>query len=152
MILIGGGGHTSLNFEEGKTIIEETEPTVSSENCSGTARCITGIVTKIIDGDTIDIDSQSIRFALASAPELNEHEGVESRNFIQTICPVGSSVLVDEDDSQTEGSYDRMIGVVYCNGVNLNSELLDANLGYLAEQFCDSSEFAEESWAQKHGC
>ena len=149
MILVGGGGHTSLDFED-NTIIEE--PSVSSENCSGTARCIAGVVTKIIDGDTIHVDSKSIRFALTSAPELSGYGGIESRDFIQTICPVGSDVIVDEDDSQTEGSYDRMIGVVHCNGVNLNSELLDANLGYLADQFCDSSEFAEEPWAQKHGC
>ena len=155
MIVIGGGGHTSLDFEDNTVIEDETiieEPTVSSENCSGTARCITGTVTKIIDGDTIHVDSQSIRFALASAPELSGYGGVDSRNFIETICPVGSAVLVDEDDSQTEGSYDRIIGVVFCNGVNLNAELLDANLGYLADQFCDSSEFANDLWAQKHGC
>ncbi len=156
MILIGGGGHTSLDFENEKTIIEElkqTEPTQSlSDDCSGTARCITGTVTKIIDGDTIHVDGQSIRFALASAPELSGYGGVESRNFIQTICPVGSDVIVDEDDSQTGESYGRMIGVIYCNGMNLNQELLDADLGYLADQFCDSSEFASDPWAQKHGC
>jgi len=121
-------------------------------DCLGTARCIVGVVTRIIDGDTIHVDGKSVRFALSSAPELSGFGGVESRNFIQTICPVGSSVIVDEDDSQTEGSYDRMIGVVYCNGVNLNAELLDADLGYMADQFCDSSEFAGESWATKHGC
>jgi len=131
---------------------EEPESTLSSQDCSGTARCVAGVVTKIIDGDTIHVDGQSIRFALASAPELSEFGGVESRSFIQTICPVGSSVLVDEDDGQTEGSFGRMIVVIYCNGVNLNSELLDADLGYLEERFCDSSEFAGESWAKKHGC
>jgi len=151
MILIGGGGHTSLNFED-NTVVEKTESAISSEDCSGTARCIVGVVTKIIDGDTIHVDGKSVRFALSSAPELSGFGGVESRDFIQTICPVGSDVIVDEDDSQTEGSYDRMIGVVYCNGVNLNAELLDADLGYLEERFCDSSEFAGESWAQKHGC
>jgi len=156
MILIGGGGHTSLDFENEETIIEEpkqTEPTQSSsENCSGTARCIVGTVTKIVDGDTIHVNGESVRFALASAPELSGYGGVESRNFIQTICPVGSDVIVDEDDSQTEESYGRMIGVIYCNGMNLNQELLDADLGYLADQFCDSSEFASDPWAQKHGC
>ena len=149
MIIVGGGGHTSLDFED-NTIIEE--PGVSSEDCSGTARCISGVVTKIIDGDTIHVDGKSVRFALASAPELSGYGGVESRDFIQTVCPVGSTVLVDEDDSQTEGSYDRIIGVVFCNGVNLNAELLDANLGYLEDRFCDSSEFANDLWAKKHGC
>ncbi|MEE8383959.1 MAG: thermonuclease family protein, partial [Nitrosopumilus sp.] len=109
-------------------------------------------VTKIIDGDTIHVNGESVRFALSSAPELGGFGGVESRDFIDTICPVGSDVIVDEDDSQTGGSYGRIIGVVYCNGVNLNSELLDADLGYLENQFCDSSEFAEEPWAIKHGC
>jgi len=151
MIVIGGGGHTSLDFED-KTIIEETEPTIPSEDCSGTARCITGTVTKIVDGDTIHVNDQSIRFALASAPELSGYGGVDSRNFIQTICPVGSDVIVDEDDGYPEESYGRVIGVIYCNGMNINAELLDADLGYLADQFCDSSEFASESWAQKHGC
>jgi micrococcal nuclease len=153
MIVIGGGGHASLDFENEKTMIEELEPTQSlSDDCSGIARCIVGTVTKIVDGDTIHVDGQSIRFALASAPELSGYGGVESRNFIQTICPVGSDVIADEDDGQTGESYGRMIGVVYCNGMNLNQELLDADLGYLADQFCDSSEFASDPWAQKHGC
>jgi len=155
MILIGGGGHSPLDLERA---IEETiteEPIVEqtlSQNCSGNARCVAGVVTKIVDGDTIHVDGQSIRFALASAPELSGYGGVESRNFIQTICPVGSSVIVDEDDAQTEESYGRMIGVIYCNSMNLNAELLDADLGYLEERFCDSSEFANSPWAQKHGC
>ena len=156
MIVIGGGGHSPLDFENEETMIEEpkqTEPTQSlSDDCSGTARCITGTVTKIIDGDTIHVNGESIRFALASAPELSGYGGVESRNFIQTICPVGSDVIVDEDDSQTGESYGRMIGVIYCNGMNLNKELLDADLGYLENRFCDSSEFGSDSWAQKHGC
>jgi micrococcal nuclease len=121
-------------------------------DCSGNAKCITGIVTKIIDGDTIHVDDQSIRFSLASAPELNGFGGVDSRNFIQTICPVGSKVLVDEDDGQAPEGHSRIIGVVYCNDVILNKELLDANLGYLDSRFCDSSEFGSYSWAQKHGC
>jgi len=125
---------------------------LTSDECSGTARCIIGKVTKIIDGDTIHVNGESVRFALSSAPELGGFGGVESRDFIDTICPVGSDAIVDEDDSQTGESYGRIIGVVYCNGVNLNSELLDANLGYLENQFCDSSEFAGESWAIKHGC
>ena len=58
----------------------------------------------------------------------------------------------DEDDGQIIGSYGRMVGVVYCGDVNLNKEILDANLGYLEVRFCDSSEFASTAWAQKHGC
>ena len=144
--------HFMENCSDMKMDMSNTEMKLISEKCSGIARCIEGFVTKIVDGDTIHVDGKSVRFALSSAPELKGFGGVDSKNFIDTICPVGSDVIVDEDDSQTEGSYGRIIGVVYCNGLNLNQELLDADLGYLENQFCDSSEFAEESWAIKHGC
>ncbi len=141
-----------MNITEPEIKMDMSEMKLTSGKCSGIARCMEGTVSKIIDGDTIHVDGESVRFALASAPELKGFGGVESRDFIDTICPVGSNVLVDEDDGQTSGSFGRVIGVIYCNGVNLNSELLDAGLGFLEERFCDSSEFANDSWAQKHGC
>lgn len=43
------------------------------------------------------------------------------------MCPVGSKALVDEDDGQKEGSFDRVIGLVYCGNENLllNEHLLN---------------------------
>ena len=96
--------------------------------------------------------AKNVRFALSSAPELNESGGINSKKFIENICPVGSTVLVDEDDGQTQGSYGRIIGVIYCNGLNLNEELVDSGLGDLTIRFCDTSEFSNDMWAQKHGC
>ncbi|NIM26006.1 MAG: thermonuclease family protein [Nitrososphaeria archaeon] len=145
-------------IENGIIVVEqtvneiETEEKISDVNCLGNARCISGTVVKIVDGDTIQVDDVAVRFALASAPELRGYGGVESRDFIQTLCPAGSQVIVDEDDSQTKGSYGRLVGVVYCNEINLNKELLDIGLGHLSVQFCDSSEFRYTDWAQKHGC
>ena len=125
---------------------------IPSNDCSGNAECISGTVTSVIDGDTIKVDGQSIRFALSSASELNEMGGDTARKFIEELCSVGYSVLVDEDDGQAEGSYGRIIGVITCNGVNLNEELLDTDLGYLVLEFCSTSEFVNDSWVQKHGC
>jgi micrococcal nuclease len=122
------------------------------QNCSGTAKCVTGTVTKIIDGDTIHVNGQSVRFSLISAPNLEGYGGVDSRNFIQTICPVGSEVLIDEDDGHVLDDHARMVGMVTCNNLILNQELLDANMGHLEIRFCSSSEFANEEWAIKHGC
>jgi len=136
-------------------LLQETESGTSqhsSQDCSGTAGCIIGTVTKIIDGDTIHVDDQSVRFALASAPNLEGYGGVDSKNFIQTICPVGSEVLVDEDDGHVLDDHARMVGMIACNDMILNEELLDASLGHLELRFCSSSEFANESWAIKHGC
>jgi micrococcal nuclease len=134
---------------DGKHFVE----VIDDMQCQGNARCISGgIVTSVIDGDTIIVNGQSVRFALSSAPELSESDGTEAKNFVATLCPVGSSVTVDEDDEQTDGSYGRILAVVHCNGMNLNSELLDSGLGYVDSRFCDTSEFGESSWAQKHGC
>ena len=127
-------------------------PMRSLQDCYGTAKCITGIVTEIIDGDTIHVNEQSVRFALASAPNLEGYGGVDSRNFIQTICPVGSEVLIDEDDGHILDDHSRIVGMITCNDAILNRELLDANLGHLEIRFCSSSEFADEDWAIKHGC
>jgi len=132
--------------------VGSTQPSYPSQDCSGNARCIVGKVTQVIDGDTIKVDEQSIRFALAFAPELNEFGGDTAKEFIEEICPVGSIATVDEDDGQTEGSLGRIVGVIYCNGVNLNEELVDSGLGYLSTEFCDRSEFSSHAWAIKHGC
>ena len=158
---------TDLDFVQGieflvsnKIIAVQTEstqaiptgPGLTQDDCSGNARCFSGKVTQVIDGDTIRINEHSIRFALSSAAELYQANGEKAREFIDTICPVGSVALVDEDDGQTQGSYGRIIGVIYCNGMNLNAELLDANLGHIASEFCKVSEFSSSLWAQKHGC
>ena len=126
---------------DGNTFVEDVGPIATDY-----------FITKIIDGDTVDVNGSPVRFALASAPELSEPGGIEARNFISNLCPTGSFVSVDEDDGQLEGSYGRMIAVIYCNDKNLNAELLDAGLGVLSTEFCGVSEFAQESWAQKHGC
>jgi len=139
---------TVITSDRNEPIVES----VSLVECSGTARCISGKVTNITDGDTINIDEKPVRFALASAPEKYESDGQKATKFIEEICPLGSVATVDEDDGQTQGSYGRILGVVYCNGYNLNSELLDSGLGYILEEFCDTSEFGKSDWIQKHGC
>ncbi len=124
----------------------------STQKCTGDADCFSGKVTKIIDGDTIKVNERSIRFALASAPEINTLEGKVAKDFVASICPVGSSVLVDEDDGQLEGSYGRTLAVVYCNDVNLNEKILESGNAEISTLFCSESEFSDELWAKKFGC
>lgn len=121
-------------------------------SCKGTAACFTATVTKIVDGDTLDVGSIRIRLALTNTPERGQPLYKEATQFTATLCLVGSTVLIDEDDGQTEGSYDRMIAKVYCGSKILNAELLHAGLAVIDTRFCDESEFAIEDWAQKYGC
>ena len=121
-------------------------------SCKGHAECFSGQVTRVIDGDTIVVNDVHVRFALAAAPELSENGGIEAKNFIESLCPVGSNALVDEDDGQTGGSYGRTIAEIYCNNHLVNSALLDQGLGTIDTRFCGVSEFAGENWAKKYGC
>ena len=130
---------------------QSTSP-LPSKGCSGSAGCFTGYVTEIIDGDTIVVDGTHIRLALTSTPELSEAGGDEARQYAEDLCPIGSAVLVDEDDGQTGGSYGRTIGKVYCGDVLLNSILLEKGLAYIDKRFCTDSEFSSEEWAEKYGC
>lgn len=124
----------------------------SKQECKGNARCISGFVTRIVDGDTITVDGQSVRFAIVNTPEFGENDYSQAKNYIENICPVGSQVLVDEDDKQTGGSHGRIIGVIYCNDLNLSQEILEAGHAKVIPSICKKSEFANEDWAQKFGC
>ncbi|MDH3617444.1 MAG: thermonuclease family protein [Nitrosopumilus sp.] len=135
-----------------KTITDPPKYIPKEKQCSGDARCISGFVVRIIDGDTIVVGDKSIRFALVNTPEWGDHDYTQAGAFIEAICPVGSKVLVDEDDGQTEGSHGRIIAKIYCNELILNEEILEVGHAVILKEFCGKSEFTEEPWAQKFGC
>lgn len=120
--------------------------------CSGSASCFTGVVTAVIDGDTIDVGDKRIRFTLVDTPERGEGGYDEARSFTSAICAPGTKVLVDEDDGQLSGSYGRMIAKVYCDGQLINEELLESDNATILTQYCRESEFASEEWASRNGC
>ena len=121
-------------------------------DCRGDAACFYGNVTRIVDGDTIDVDGARVRLAIVNTPEVDEPGYQEAKDFIGRACPVGSEVLVDEDDGQRGGSYGRTIAEVRCGDVNLNEALLENKLAAVDFLVCDRSEFADEEWSDSHGC
>ena len=130
--------------------------------CKGAAACFSGNVTKVVDGDTLDVNGIRIRLSLINTPEIGMKNYTEAKDLALKLCPVGSMALVDQDDGQTRGSYGRMIGEVYCNfkaGVenltltkNISEEELKSGLAEILTKYCASSEFAGELWAKKYGC
>ncbi|MDQ3909546.1 MAG: lamin tail domain-containing protein [Thermoproteota archaeon] len=122
--------------------------------CQGSAGCFEGVVTRIVDGDTLYVRANSsvykVELALTEAPSRGEGFS-ESTAFTRDLC-LGSTVLVDQDDKLLTSADSNTIGVVYCSSSNLNKELLDNGYAGLNMQQCATSEFATESWAQDHGC
>jgi micrococcal nuclease len=96
--------------------------------------------------------------ALVNTPERGENGYTEAIDFVQSVCGIGTQVLVDQDDGQKEGSFDRLIGLVYCgddginNKVSLNELLLGRVYAVIYQDFCSLSEFSSTDWAQKNGC
>jgi len=138
-----------------------TEPSMNNRNsissalCSGNANCFTGTISKVIDGDTVEVDGEiTIRLALINTPELGERGYQEAKDYVSSICGVGEKALVDEDDGQKGGSYGRMIGLVYCgeDQVLSNQLLIENDYAQIFEKYCERSEFSSLNWAQNNGC
>jgi micrococcal nuclease len=123
-----------------------------NQDCLGNAKCIKGQVTQVVDGNTIKVEGQLVQFALSSTPEMYEEKGAEAKEYLEKICPIGSRVLVDEDDGQTMGNFVRIIALVRCNGLILNESLLEENHATLSLELCSISEFSNSDWAKNNGC
>lgn len=127
---------------------------VSSENseCQGNGLCITAMVERIVDGDTIYVDDYKIRLALTNTPEKSDSGFYAATDFTREMCPVGSIVTIDQDDIQKFDKNGRLLANVYCEGKSLNSALLYNGHANILTQYCDNSEFSDENWAQEFGC
>ena len=126
----------------------------SDVECIGSADCLEGIATRIVDGDTLYVRVNSTTYkvdlALTEAPSRTEEMFTESTAFTRDLC-LGSTVLVDQDDMLFT-SNSGVIAVVYCSSSNLNSELLNNGYAELETDQCATSEFADEPWVKGHGC
>lgn len=97
------------------------------------------IVTRVIDGDTIDVDiqlgfdvvlaKQRIRLLGIDTPESrtrNKEEkirGLISKNYVLNTCAVGSTIRLQ---SKKRGKFGRILGIIY-NGddtVSLNDRMV----------------------------
>ncbi len=105
-----------------------------------------GIVSKVIDGDTLDINGTRIRLALVDTPERGQGGFDKAKNFVESLC-LGKKGQLDVDNGQRRGDkYGREVGVVYCDGVNINTKIMANKMAKILTEFCDISEFSKENW------
>ena len=112
--------------------------------------CIEREVTRVIDGDTLDVEGgRRIRLVLVDAPELSESGGPAARDYLTDLC-LGSLALIDEDDFQIgDDPFGRILAVVYCGGTNANAAMISSGRADTYYDFCSASEFGSEAWT---GC
>ena len=130
----------------------ESNPAFKTPKCIGISLCLTDKVITIIDGDTIYVKNYKIRLSLTDTPEKNQAGFSEATSFTKKLCPVGSIIIIDQDDKQKIDAYGRIVAKVTCSDKNLNAELLENGHAVILKQYCSKSEFSSESWAVKFGC
>ncbi len=91
-----------------------------------------GTVSRIIDGDTIEVNpfdlgdhtyrTRRIRIIEYNAPELfsgdDREAGALARDALADILPIGSKVYIETKLDRT--SFDRLLGIVYVEGSDGN--------------------------------
>jgi len=92
---------------------------------------LTGDVTKVRDGDTIEVGKIPIRLNGVSAPEMNEPLGPQSKSFISDLV-MGKRVRCKLDGTKT---YDRWVGICYLNGQDIGATLIGAGLALDCPRF-----------------
>jgi endonuclease YncB( thermonuclease family) len=115
-----------------------------------------GTVTKVIDGDTMDVSGIRIRLVLVDAPEANARDGPDATRHLERLCPVGTKARVIEDRAQPMDDYGRTLAAVWCDGRDLlapvNAEMIRSGHAQLYRRFCRESAFGTEPWALEVGC
>lgn len=92
---------------------------------------IHGIVSEVLDGDTIIVQGHSIRLYGLDAPELDQNSfdgvkiGIMSRDFLKNLIE-GKEVTVEYSK---RGYYGRIIGTVMFRGTNINLLILSSGMG-----------------------
>ncbi len=109
-------------------------------------------VTKVVDGDTIDVDidlgfdisfSSRVRLAGIDTPEsrtadkMEKALGIEAKSFLKHEIESAKSVVIKTEKMDSSEKYGRILGWVYLDGSDksLNEKMIEVGhaWGYLGE-------------------
>ncbi len=86
----------------------------------------TGIVERVIDGDTIVVGNESIRLLGINSPEKGEKYYDEAKNFLEIL--VLNKTVKLEKTKQDKDRYNRKLRYAYIGFTNINLELVKEGL------------------------
>jgi micrococcal nuclease len=138
---------SKINQSENKEYYRIQEIVAQNQNANSSDDIeLEGIVTKVVDGDTLDINGTRIRLAIVDTPERGQPGYDKAKNLVESLC-LGKKGQLDVDSGQRRGDrYGREIGVVYCDGVKVNAKIMENKMARILAEFCDISEFSKENW------
>lgn len=93
-----------------------------------------GVVIKVIDGDTIDVDFdlgfyvhkiERVRLARINAPEMSTPAGPPAKNYLIDLI-AGKPVRITTTAEKSYDKYGRYIAEVWIGDVDVNQKMLDS--------------------------
>lgn len=105
-------------------------------------------VDRVIDGDTIESEAQSIRLLGINTPERGERLYEEAKTFLEE--QILNQTVVLEFSGDRYDKYDRKLAYVYINSTNINIEIVGNGYGnyYFYGGKDKYSRDLEEAWDQ----
>ncbi len=92
---------------------------------------LTGEITHVRDGDTIEVGGVPVRLNGVAAPELNEPIGQDAKAFMVSLV-AGKSVRCELNG---ERSHDRVIGICFLDGQDIGASIIAAGLARDCDRF-----------------
>lgn len=115
------------------------------------ASALEGKVVGVQDGDTLTVldatkSQHRIRLAEIDAPESKQAFGQRAKQALSKLC-FGKHAEIRNTSADR---YQRVVGTVYCDGVNANSELVRQGMAWVYVQYASKSSplFALEKGAR----
>lgn len=94
---------------------------------------LTGTVTHVRDGDTIEVDGTPIRLNGISAPELDEPLGNRSKAYMTELV-MGKQVRCELNGQKT---YDRFVGICYLDEKDIGATVIGVGLALDCPRYSD---------------
>ena len=122
-------------------LVASNAPTIASADPT----LLTGNVTKVRDGDTVEVGKIPIRLNGVSAPELQELLGPKSRIFMVELV-YGKLVRCELNGDK---SYDRFVGTCYLSDRDIGAAVVAAGLALDCPRFSGGKYKAAETKAAR---
>ena len=131
----------SYLIEQGIIVVEVEANEASGQTLDLTPGAVSGTITRVIDGNTVEIDNMRIRLPLIDV-EDSGNSTMPHAALARETCPVGTAAHYDVDNGQQVGKYGRTIAMVWCDGISLDRTMVDSGLGWVNTYYCERSEFS----------
>ena len=94
------------------------------------AGCRVGIVTYVVDGDTIEVDGVRIRFVGIDTPERGQCGYAEAKDRVVQLVEGRQVVILDSTPENVKDRYGRELGYVEVDGLDVGRQLIDEGLAH----------------------